>query len=161
MRGPPCVTPSSSPSAAVCRGMSFGHRPTTTLPSPPRQGACEIRALERAPGPAAPAVGRQTLLVCMNRGCATAGSHNILTEAATAAALEGRRRSRIAVVRSDRCGGPWHATRGAAGNQVAWRVPTHTLQLRPDGEWLAHAFTLGSASGVAPPHPSTTISVRP
>lgn len=51
-------------------------------------------------------------------------------------------------------GGPWHATRGAAGNQVAWRVPTHAVELRPGGERLAHVFTLSSASGVAPPHPS-------
>ena len=47
-----------------------------------------------------------------------------------------------------------HAIRGAAGNQVAWRVPTHAVELRPGRERLAHVFTLSSASGVAPPHPS-------
>lgn len=96
------MTSSSSTSAAAHQVTDEGRRPTTTLPSPPSWGARGIRALERAPGPEAPTLGRETLSVRMYRGCAAAGLGIIAIAVTTAAALHALRRSRIVVVRSDR-----------------------------------------------------------
>ena len=74
--------------------------------------------------------------------------------AATAAALEALSTTGSSSFVQTGADAVRHAIRGAAGNQVAWRVPTHAVELRPGGERLAHVFTLSSASGVAPPHPS-------
>ena len=57
------------------------------------------------------------------------------------------------IVRTGVGGGPLHATRGAAGNQVAWLVLIHALELRPGAERRPRTFMLDSASRVAPTHP--------